>query len=139
MLKVLDKIVEVDKVTKIDQKWQSDLYCHSYANNTRDKMQAKNKHDTTRKLFELKSSLSDQENSIFSNVDKPNDATVRSYEKDKFGLKKDILDETGFYVFDMENDDFLWKIDRIKDHLKKSDHPLNIFMKKFDDEFFACY
>lgn len=126
MLEALNKIVDVDAKSNVDIKWQSDLYCHSYSNNTRNKMFANKK-----KEMLLKSQLLES--------DQPTDSIVLSHEKEKLGLKPDVLDETGFYVLDMENDEFLAKIDKIKDHLKKSDHPLNIFMKKFDDEFWSSY
>lgn len=126
MLEALNKIVDVDAKSNIDIKWQSDLYCHSYSNNTMNKMFASKK-----KEMLLKSQLLES--------DQPTDSIVLSHEKEKLGIKPDVLDETGFYVLDMENDEFLAKIDKIKDHLKKSDHPLNIFMKKFDDEFWSSY
>lgn len=126
MLAVLTKIVDIDSQTNIDLKWQTDLYSSNYANNTRDKIFANNK-----KEFKLR-------NRLFS-YDRPSDSVSLSHEKDKLGIKKDVLDETGFYVLDMQNDEFVQRVNRIKDHLKEPDHPLNVIMKKFDDEFWDSY
>jgi hypothetical protein len=141
MLEVLSVIIEVDKKTQIDTKWQSDLYCHNYSMESKSKICPQNKqisHKKKMSRLRILSGSSDAD-SVSERFGQPSDSVVLSYEKEKLGIKKDILDETGFYVFEMESDDFLFKIDKIKDHLKKSNHPLNVFMKKFDDEFWNSY
>lgn len=88
-------------------------------------------------MAEHKASISDSEICDFLN--QPSDSIVLSFEKSKLGIKNNILDVTGFYVFDMEYDEFVAKLDEIKDDLKDPENPLRQLIHNFDSDFCSQY
>jgi hypothetical protein len=49
------------------------------------------------------------------------------------------FDETGYQTLELERDSFLSKINLIKRHLEREDHPLAQFIRSFDQEFSDYY
>lgn len=53
--------------------------------------------------------------------------------------KVETFDETGYQTLELEGDTFLSKINLIKKHLEREDHPLALFISYFDQEFSDYY
>ena len=62
-----------------------------------------------------------------------------SDQQKKHKLDKSLLDDTGYETLQLEGDTFFDRINLIKQHLEREDHPLNQFWSCFDQEFSDYY